>query len=83
VSGYPVPEEEGPSDPAEHGHLGVLKVRAPGGGGELSFFGMFAIFDTPFEVTASELALELIFPADTQTAEALRTLASGSATASS
>jgi hypothetical protein len=57
-------------------------VRAPGGG-ELSFFGMFAIFDTPFEVTASELALELIFPADTQTAEALRTLASGSATGSS
>jgi transcriptional regulator with XRE-family HTH domain len=83
VSGYPVPEEDGPSDPAEHGHLGVLKVRAPGGGGELSFFGMFAIFDTPFEVTASELALELIFPADTQTAEALRTLASGSATGSS
>jgi transcriptional regulator with XRE-family HTH domain len=82
VSGYPVPEEDGPSDPAEHGHLGVLKVRAPGGG-ELSFFGMFAIFDTPFEVTASELALELIFPADAQTAEALRTLASGSATASS
>jgi transcriptional regulator with XRE-family HTH domain len=83
VSGYPVPEEDGPSDPAEHGHLGVLKVRAPGGGGELSFFGMFAIFDTPFEVTASELALELIFPADAPTAEALRTLASGSATASS
>jgi transcriptional regulator with XRE-family HTH domain len=83
VSGYPVPEEDGPSDPAEHGHLGVLKVRAPGGGGELSFFGMFAIFDTPFEVTTSELALELIFPADAQTAEALRTLASGSATASS
>jgi transcriptional regulator with XRE-family HTH domain len=83
VSGYPVPEEDGPSDPAEHGHMGVLKVRAPGGGGELSFFGMFAIFDTPFEVTASELALELIFPADAQTAEALRTLASGSATASS
>jgi transcriptional regulator with XRE-family HTH domain len=82
VSSYPVPEEEGPPDPAEHGHLGVLKVRAPDGG-ELSFFGMFAIFDTPFEVTASELALELIFPADTQTAEALRTLASGSATGSS
>ena len=33
---------------------------------------MFAIFDTPFEVTASELALELLFPADEATAEILR-----------
>jgi transcriptional regulator with XRE-family HTH domain len=81
VAGYPVPEED-PSDSAKHGHLGVLKVRGPGGG-ELSFFGMFAIFDTPFEVTTSELALELIFPADAQTAETLRTLASESASESS
>jgi hypothetical protein len=27
-------------------------VHGPGGG-ELSFFGMFATFDTPFEVTTS------------------------------
>jgi hypothetical protein len=33
---------------------------------------MFAIFDTPFEVTASELAIELLFPADQLTAEALQ-----------
>jgi hypothetical protein len=32
---------------------------------------MFASFDTPFEVTTSELAVELLFPADTATAEAL------------
>jgi hypothetical protein len=54
--------------------LGPLKVRAPDGG-ELSFFGMFATFDTPFEVTASELAIELLFPADAATAEALKALA--------
>jgi hypothetical protein len=41
------------------------------GGGELSFFGMFATFDTPFEVTTSELAIELLFPADRATAELL------------
>ena len=41
-------------------------------GGELSFFGMFASFDTPFEVTTSELAIEFLFPADRATAEALR-----------
>jgi transcriptional regulator with XRE-family HTH domain len=43
--------------------LGPVRIHAPGGG-EWSFFGMFASFDTPFEVTTSELALELLFPAD-------------------
>ena len=75
VAGYPVPEHEDPaSDPGSGGTLGPLRLRAPGGG-ELSFFGMFATFDTPFEVTTSELAIELLFPADRATAEALETLA--------
>lgn len=39
---------------------------------ERSFFGMFAGFDTPFEVTTSELAIELLFPADQMTAEAFK-----------
>jgi hypothetical protein len=46
-------------------------LRGPDGG-ELSLFGMFAGFDTPFEVTTSELAIELLFPADQATEEALR-----------
>jgi transcriptional regulator with XRE-family HTH domain len=49
--------------------LGPVRVRAPGGG-EWSFFGMFATFDTPFEVTTSELAVELLFPADQLTQKA-------------
>ncbi|MDX6675207.1 MAG: hypothetical protein QOH11_2625 [Solirubrobacteraceae bacterium] len=32
---------------------------------------MFASFDTPFEVTTSELAIELLFPADQATVAAL------------
>jgi hypothetical protein len=56
--------------------LGPLKVRAPDGT-ELSFFGMFASFDTPFEVTTSELAMELMFPADRATADAVTTAARG------
>ena len=35
---------------------------------------MFATFDTPFEVTTSELAIELLFPADRATAEVLTNL---------
>lgn len=56
--------------------MGPLRVRAPTGE-ELSLLGMFATFDTPFEVTASELALELLFPADQATADALEALARG------
>jgi transcriptional regulator with XRE-family HTH domain len=71
IAGYPIPAGEpdpAPLDAREF--LGPVRVRAPGRG-ELAFFGMFATFDTPFEVTTSELALELLFPADRRTAEAL------------
>lgn len=68
---YPAGEPDG-VDPVEPGHseiLGPVRMRAPTGG-EWSFFGMFAGFDTPFEVTSSELALELLFPADRATQDA-------------
>jgi transcriptional regulator with XRE-family HTH domain len=75
VAGYPVPAPE--RDPASGLDgteiLGPVRVHGPDGG-ELSFFGMFASFDTPFEVTTSELAIELLFPADRTTAELLNNL---------
>ena len=72
VAGYPIPgDEPDPApDPEAREMLGPVRFRAPDGG-ELSFFGMFATFDTPFEVTTSELAMELLFPADQATAKAL------------
>jgi transcriptional regulator with XRE-family HTH domain len=78
IASYPVPEptHDSLAEPAAGELLGPVRVRAPGGG-ELSFFGMFAGFDTPFEVTTSELAIELLFPADRATAEALNELGSG------
>lgn len=64
VSAYPAGEDT--ADDASSDFLGPVRFRAPSG--ELwSFFGMFAGFDTPFEVTTSELALELLFPADATT----------------
>ena len=76
VAGYPPPgAEHGPgSDPAAGGTVGPLTLRSPSGG-RLSFLSMFATFDTPFEVTTSELAIELLFPADQATAKALEALA--------
>jgi transcriptional regulator with XRE-family HTH domain len=74
VAEYPEREHDHVSDRGASEILGPVRLRAPDGG-ELSFFGMFATFDTPFEVTTSELAIELLFPADRATAEALKTLA--------
>ncbi len=73
VAAYPVPEGENwvAGDAGSGEILGPVRLRAPTGG-EWSFFGMFAGFDTPFEVTTSELAIELLFPANRATAEALR-----------
>jgi transcriptional regulator with XRE-family HTH domain len=72
VAGYsePEPEHDVVSEIAGSEMLGPVKVRTPNGG-QLSFFGMFASFDTPFEVTTSELAIEFLFPADRATAERL------------
>ena len=65
IASYPIAAgEPGPDT------LRAVRVRLPDGP-ELSFFGMFATFDTPFDVTSSELAAELLFPADGATATAL------------
>jgi hypothetical protein len=73
VAKYPVGEADGTgvAGPEPSEILGPVRMRAPAGG-EWSFFGMFAGFDTPFEVTTSELALELLFPADQATQEAFK-----------
>jgi transcriptional regulator with XRE-family HTH domain len=74
VAGYPAPDDEEAEPPqGVGGSPGPLRLRVPDGG-ELSFLGMFATFDMPFDVTTSELAVELLFPADRGTADALRAL---------
>jgi transcriptional regulator with XRE-family HTH domain len=70
IAAYPVPEHGVGPAPGSGEVLGPVTFRVPDGG-ELSFFGMFATFDTPFEVTTSELAMELLFPANRATAEVL------------
>jgi transcriptional regulator with XRE-family HTH domain len=43
--------------------------------GVLTFFSSTMVFGTPVDITLSELAVELFFPADAQTGETLRALA--------
>jgi transcriptional regulator with XRE-family HTH domain len=62
-----------PRTTGDYGHVAVplrLKTEA----GTLSFFSTTTVFGTPVDVTLSELAIEAFFPADTETAEALRRL---------
>ena len=68
IDGYPPAGSV--RDSSSRTMLGPVRVRGADGV-ELSFFGMFASFDTPFDVTTSELAIEFIFPADQVTAAAL------------
>uniref|UniRef100_A0AAU2UWG7 Helix-turn-helix transcriptional regulator n=1 Tax=Streptomyces sp. NBC_00003 TaxID=2903608 RepID=A0AAU2UWG7_9ACTN len=77
VSGYPaLPGEDAaePEDPAVRpSPIQVpLRVRTPFG--ELSLFGTMATFGAPADVTLSELAIELFYPLDEFTAQALRAL---------
>lgn len=52
----------------------LMRFRVPNIG-ELSFFATVLTFGTAAEVTASELSIELGFPADAATAQALKTIA--------
>jgi transcriptional regulator with XRE-family HTH domain len=76
VEGYPAAEYQ--HDPAADAHVEqiltpLMRLRAPDGR-ELSFFATVATFGTASEVTTSELSIELAFPADRATAEALASL---------
>jgi transcriptional regulator with XRE-family HTH domain len=68
------PWREGePTDP----EAVVLPLRVRHGDRELSFLTTVATFGTPLDVTVAELAIESFFPADAETAAALRDLAGG------
>jgi transcriptional regulator with XRE-family HTH domain len=74
LSGFPTPPgaaaAAGDDAPASHQIAVPLRLRTPLG--VLSFFSTTTVFGTPVDITLSELAIEAFFPADPQTAEALR-----------
>ncbi|OKI00807.1 transcriptional regulator [Streptomyces sp. CB02923] len=72
VSGYPLPEG-GRETAAGGGHAPyALPMVIEHDGRLLSFISTIATFNTPTDVTVSELALETFLPADPETAEHLR-----------
>jgi hypothetical protein len=77
LAAYPTPPD---AEPAGDGHASPLEqiavpLRLRTDIGMLSFFSTTTVFGTPVDVTLSELAIEAFFPADPQTADALRKFA--------
>lgn len=73
LAAYPAPPDAdatAPDDAVINQIAVPLRLRTPLG--VLSFFSTTTVFGTPVDVTLSELAIEAFFPADQQTAAALR-----------
>jgi transcriptional regulator with XRE-family HTH domain len=77
VSNYPVPSGK-PVHVAGLEHEIVVPFRIKTTEGALSFFSMTTVFGTPVDVMLSELALELFFPADDDTASSVQRMAARS-----
>jgi transcriptional regulator with XRE-family HTH domain len=74
---YPLPRGvPGRGSAAEGGDVCVPLVLDTAEG-PLSFISTTTVFGTPVDVTLAEIAVEAFFPADPETAEALRALAAG------
>jgi transcriptional regulator with XRE-family HTH domain len=78
LASYPVPIHARPGrgtapGPGEAGAI-AIPFRLRLGGRVLSFISTTTIFGTPIDVTLSELAVESFFPADQETADAMRQL---------
>ena len=74
--GYPVPSDRATDADASHYGDVIIPLRLATESGVLSFLSTTTIFGTPVDVTLSEIALESFFPADAETAAALRAAAS-------
>ncbi|MFE9407783.1 helix-turn-helix domain-containing protein [Streptomyces sp. NPDC006704] len=79
VAAHPVPAHPAPESgetPADAGHQQVfpfaLPLRIEHAGTVLSFISTIATFNTPMDVTVSELAIETFLPADPETATYLQ-----------
>ena len=71
VSDYPTPAGKPvPTSALEYAVVIPFKIKTEAG--LMSFFSTTTVFGTPVDVTLSELALELFFPADDETAAAVQ-----------
>jgi transcriptional regulator with XRE-family HTH domain len=74
LAGYKAPASVVPFRQSPSADLGgiVVPIQFVTDDGMLSFFSTTTVFGTPVDITLAELALETFFPADAETADALR-----------
>lgn len=75
LKAYPIPGGQPPRKPSDEFGGVAIPFRLQTDAGLLSFFSTTTVFGTPVDVTVAELTLETFFPADPETAQALRVLA--------
>jgi transcriptional regulator with XRE-family HTH domain len=79
LSAYPKAAAARPPRPGrDYSPKIVVPLQLMAGPQTLTLFSTTTIFGTPVDITLSEIAIEAFFPADTQTAETLRSLATSS-----
>ena len=81
VSAYPVPPGSEPHDSLEEAQRLATPLKIATRLGIVSFLNTITVFGTPNDVTLSELALEMLFPADDRTVATVRAMAEEQATA--
>lgn len=74
IMAYPMPPDSPAVDRDEGAQRYATPLRIATGAGVVSFLSTITIFGTPTDVTVSELALEMLFPADAETIEIVGTL---------
>jgi len=79
VNAYPAPADKSPRPGIEHDIAVPFRIKA--GAEVLSFLSTTTVFGTPVDVMLSELALEMFFAADDETAAAVQRMTAGIARA--
>jgi hypothetical protein len=75
VSAYPIPPDCEPTESFGAADRLATPLRVATRLGIMSFLGTVTVFGTPNDVTLSELALEMLFPADEATARIAQAMA--------
>jgi hypothetical protein len=79
VAAYPVPADSEPLDVFNGAQSLATPLRIATRFGVVTFLNTITVFGSPHDVTLSELALEMLFPADERTVEIVRAMVAESA----
>jgi hypothetical protein len=74
IIGYPTPPDGAATDREDGAHRYATPLQIATDAGIVSFLNTTTVFGTPTDITLSELALEMLFPADAATIDVVATL---------